>query len=142
MAAPGHAWSHPSRPWKTPPPEGSNGVRRCRYPPRDTAPEVLVPHWLTAVQRNRLAGVVREALDNCAVHPLEAFHLEDVLTELHVAAARDAVWPASAARVRLASGWSEDVLPVRLSAAELAAALALPHLPEALRGLLAGGGDA
>jgi hypothetical protein len=108
----------------------------------DPLPEVLVPHWLTADQRDRLAGVVREALDGCAVHPLEAFHLEDVLTEVHVAAARDAVWPASAARVRLATGWGEDVLPVRLSAAELAAVLALPHLPVALRGLLASGADA
>lgn len=103
---------------------------------------MLVPHWLTAVQRDRLAGVVRGALDGGAVHPLEAIHLEDVLTELHVAAARDAVWPASAARVRLATGWSEDVLPVRLSTAELAAVLALPQLPEALRALLAGGADA
>ena len=106
----------------------------------DAAPEVLVPHWLTAVQRDRLAGAVREALDGREVHPVEAFHLEDVLTELHVAAARDAVWPTSAARVRLASGWSDDVLPVRLSAAELGAVLALPHVPEALRELLAGGG--
>ena len=108
----------------------------------DPAPEVLVPHWLTAAQRDRLAGVVRETLDDSAVHPLDAFHLEDVLTELHVAAARDAVWPASAARVRLATGWSEDVLPVRLSAAELAAVLSLPRLPEALRTLLAGGAEA
>jgi hypothetical protein len=104
-------------------------------------PEVLVPHWLTSAHRDRLAAVVREALDACAVHPLEAFHLEDVLTELHVAAARDAVWPASAARVRLATGWGEDVLPVRLSAAELTSVLALPQLPDALRELLAGRGD-
>jgi hypothetical protein len=56
-----------------------------------------------------------------------------VLTELHVAAARDAVWPASAARVRLVTGWDPDVLPVRLSDPELTAVLALPTLPEALR---------
>jgi hypothetical protein len=108
----------------------------------EPVPEVLVPHWLTADQRDRLAGVVRGALDGCAVHPLEAFHLEDVLTELHVATARDAVWPASAARVRRATGWAEDVLPVRLSAAELAAVLGLPHLPGTLRELLTGGADA
>jgi hypothetical protein len=106
-------------------------------PAGDPGPEILVPHWLTGAHRDRLAVVVREALDACSVHPLEAFHLEDVLTELHVAAARDAVWPASAARVRLATGWGEDVLPVRLSAAELAAVLALPLLPAALRDLLA-----
>jgi hypothetical protein len=105
----------------------------------DPGPEVLVPHWLTAAHRDRLAGAVREALAGRLVHPLAAFHLEDVLTELHVAAARDAVWPASAARVRLATGWSRDVLPVRLSGAELDAVLALPALPDALRELLSGG---
>ena len=111
-------------------------------PEGEPGAEILVPHWLTGADRDRLAAVVREALDARAVHPLEAFHLEDVLTELHVAAARDAVWPASAARVRLATGWGEDVLPVRLSAAELTSVLALPHLPATLRGLLAGRGDA
>jgi hypothetical protein len=73
------------------------------------------------------------------MHPVAAIHLEDVLTELHVAAARDAVWPASAARVRLATGWDEDVLPVRLSAAELASVLAVPDLPAAVRAVLDGG---
>jgi hypothetical protein len=63
-----------------------------------------------------------------------------VLTELHVAAARDAVWPASAARVRRATGWTDDVLPVRLSAAEVTSLLALPGLPGGLRAVL--GGDA
>jgi hypothetical protein len=75
------------------------------------------------------------------VHPVAAIHLEDVLTELHVAAARDAVWPASAARVRLATGWDDDVLPVRLSPAELASVLAIPDLPAAVRTLLGGGAD-
>jgi hypothetical protein len=102
-------------------------------------PEILVPHWLAAADREELAGAVREALAGRLVHPLAAFHLEDVLTELHVAAARDAVWPASAARVRLATGWDQDVLPVRLSAAELTSVLELPALPAALRALLGGG---
>ena len=101
-------------------------------------PDVLVPHWLAAADRGQLAGVVREALAGRLVHPLAAFHLEDVLTELHVAAARDAVWPTSAARVRLATGWGQDVLPVRLSAAELSSVLELPTLPGALRTLLGG----
>jgi hypothetical protein len=70
---------------------------------------------------------------------VSAIHLADVLTELHVAAARDAVWPASAARVRLATGWDEDVLPVRLSAAERASVLAMPGLPDDVRALLGGG---
>lgn len=74
------------------------------------------------------------------MHPVAAIHLGDVLTELHVAAARDAVWPASAARVRRATGWDPDVLPVRLSEAELASVLALRTLPAALRNLLTGGG--
>lgn len=102
------------------------------------SPEVLVPHWLTGADRAQLAEAVREALAGCLVHPLAAFHLEDVLTELHVAAARDAVWPTSAARVRLATGWGQDVLPVRLSAAELASVLELSTLPGALRTLLGG----
>ena len=102
--------------------------------------EVLVPHWLAAADRGLLAAVVREALADRSVHPLAAFHLEDVLTELHVAAARDAVWPASAARVRLATGWGQDVLPVRLSAAELTSVLELTTLPGGLRALLGGVG--
>ena len=102
-------------------------------------PDVLVPHWLTAAERDQLAGLVRAALQDTAVHPVAAVHLADVLTELHVAAARDAVWPASAARVRMATGWGRDVLPVRLSGTELASVLALPRLPESLRTALLGG---
>ncbi|SFF70042.1 hypothetical protein [Blastococcus tunisiensis] len=101
-------------------------------------PDVLVPYWLAASQRVELATVVRQALTGRSVPPVAVLHLEDVLTELHVAAARDAVWPASAARVRLATGWDDDVLPVRLSAAELASVLALPELPDAVRALLGG----
>ena len=102
--------------------------------------EVLVPHWLTGAHRSELNAVVQEALAARLVHPVAAIHLEDVLTELHVAAARDALWPTSAARVRLATGWGADVLPVRLSGAELAGVLALPTLPAVLRGLLGKGG--
>ena len=108
-------------------------------PTGEPGPEVLVPHWLTAEHRGQLADTVREALAACLVHPLAALQLEDVLTELHVAAARDVVWPASAARVRLATGWDDDVLPVRLSAAELAGVLALPTLPPELRTTLDSG---
>jgi hypothetical protein len=110
-------------------------------PAGEAGGQVLVPHWLSAVQRSGLADVVRDALaGGSCVHPVVAIHLQDVLTELHVAAARDAVWPASAARVRRATGWDDDVLPVRLSAEEVASVLALPALPLGLRGLL--GGDA
>jgi hypothetical protein len=98
--------------------------------------EVLLPHWLTGAHRAELTAAVQEALTARLVHPVAAIHLEDVLTELHVAAARDAVWPTSAARVRLATGWGADVLPVRLSAAELSGVLALPTLPPVLRALL------
>jgi hypothetical protein len=104
-----------------------------------TGAEVLVAHWLTGAHRAQLTAVVQEALAARTVHPVAAVHLADVLTELHVAAARDAVWPASAARVRLATGWGADVLPVRLSAAELAGVLALTTLPPVLRGLLGKG---
>ena len=95
-----------------------------------------MPHWLTAGHRTQLATTVRAALTGQLMHPVAAIHLEDVLTELHVAAARDAVWPAPAARVRLATGWGEDVLAVRLSAAELSSVLAVPGLPESVRALL------
>jgi hypothetical protein len=105
------------------------------------APDVLVPHWLTAAQREQLAAVVRAALADEALHPVAAIHLTDVLTELHVAAARDAVWPATAARVRLATGWPADVLPVRLSAAERSSLLDLPVLPETVRDSLIGSGS-
>ena len=104
----------------------------------DPVPHVLVPHWLTAAQRDELAAAIRGALADRRVHPVAAIHLQDVLTELHVAAARDAVWPASAARVRMATGWDSDVLPVRLSAAELAGILVVPTLPARLRAVLLG----
>jgi hypothetical protein len=107
-------------------------------PAGQPAPDVLVPYWLTAADRAGLAAAVRAALDACPVHPVAGIHLEDVLTELHVAAARDAVWPTTAARVRLATGWGADMLPVRLSSAELASVLAVPGLPGQLRALLAG----
>ncbi len=102
-------------------------------PTGGTGMQVLVPHWLAAPERLQLADAVRAALGEPGVHPVATLHLEDVLTELHVAAARDAVWPASAARVRLATGWDADVLPVRLSAAELTAVLTRCTLPDVLR---------
>ena len=105
----------------------------------EPGPQNLVPHWLAGTHRAQLAAAVRAALTGSLMHPVTAIHLEDVLTELHVAAARDAVWPASAARVRLATGWDEDVLPVRLSAGERASVLALPGLPDAVRAELGGG---
>jgi hypothetical protein len=107
-------------------------------PSGEPGSEVLVPHWLAGAQRTQLATAVRSALSSHPVHPVAIIHLEDVLTELHVAAARDAVWPAPAARVRLATGWDDDVLPVRLSAAELASVLSLPDLPAPVRHLLDG----
>ena len=101
--------------------------------------EVLVPHWLPGAHRTQLATAVRAALSGRLMHPVTAIHLEDVLTELPVAAARDAVWPASAERVRRATGWDDDVLPVRLSAAERASVLAMPGLPDDVRALLGDG---
>ena len=101
--------------------------------------EVLVPHWLTAEHRGQLADTLRDALAGSQVHPVAAIHLEDVLNELHVAAARDVVWPASAARVRLATGWAADGLPVRLSAAARAGGVALPTRPPVLRATLDAG---
>jgi hypothetical protein len=111
-------------------------------PAGEATADVLVPYWLTAAHRTQLTAAVQEALGSQRVHPVAAIVLADVLTELHVAAARDAVWPTSSARVRLATGWGADVLPVRLSAAELAGVLALPTLPAALRELLGRGAGA
>lgn len=108
-------------------------------PAGEPGAESLVPHWLAGAHRTQLAGAVRAALSARQLHPVVSIHLEDVLTELHVAAARDAVWPASAARVRRATGWDEDVLPVRLSAAERSSVLAVPGLPAEIRGLLGDG---
>jgi hypothetical protein len=107
-------------------------------PAGDAGSTALVPHWLDATARELLAASVRTALDG-SVHPVATILLQDVLTELHLAAAREAVWPASTARVRLATGWDDDVLPIRLSPAELAAVLGLPALPARLRGLLGAG---
>ena len=106
-------------------------------PLEDPTQAVLVPHWLNAVDRAEVERAVHAALDAPLVHPVLAIHLGDVLTELHVAMARDAVWPDPAARVRRVTGWDDDVLPVRLSAVELESVLALPALPEALRAALA-----
>ncbi|MFW3170446.1 hypothetical protein [Geodermatophilus sp. CPCC 206100] len=105
----------------------------------ESTPDVLVPHWLAAADRAQLSALVRAGVEDPRVHPVAALHLSDVLTELHVATVRDTVWPASAARVRRVTGWDPDVLPVRLSARELASVLALPTLPAALRTALLGG---
>lgn len=109
-------------------------------PAGDAGFPTLVPHWLDALARELLASTVRTALEDHSMHPVTAVHLEDVLTELHVATAREAVWPASTARVRRATGWDDDVLPIRLSPAELAAVHTLPGLPLTLRALLGAGG--
>ncbi len=101
--------------------------------PGGPAPDVLVPHWLTAAEREELKAVVRRALEGPDAHPVAAIHLSDVLTELHVAAARDAMWPSSAARVRRVTGWGADVLPVRLFSRELSSVLTLVQLAPKLR---------
>ena len=101
--------------------------------PGGPAPDVLVPHWLTAAERQELGSVVRGVLEDAEVHPVAAIHLSDVLTELHVATVRDTVWPAPAARVRRVTGWDPDVLPVRLSSRELISVLSLSGLTPALR---------
>jgi hypothetical protein len=111
-------------------------------PPTDPAQAVLVPHWLSAEDRLELERAVQEALDGGPVHPVAAVHLLDVLTELHVAAAREVVWPAPTARVRRATGWGDDVVPVRLSAVELASVLSLEHLAPVARQALTGGRSA
>lgn len=117
------------------------GGERSSAPTCGSGSQALTPYWLGAVDRELLAEVVRAALRSAPVHPVAAIHLADVATELHVAAARDAVWPASAARVRRATGWQDDVLPVRLSSAERASLLDLPALPDAVRGQLSGSSE-
>jgi hypothetical protein len=113
------------------------------HPPAyDPAQAVLVPHWLSASDRTELERAVQAALGGGLVHPVAAVHLSEVLTELHVAAAREVVWPAPTARVRRATGWGEDVVPVRLSAVELASVLSLPGLAPIAREALTGGRSA
>jgi hypothetical protein len=108
-------------------------------PAFDPAGAVLVPHWLSAVDRREVERAVQAALDGGPLHPVVAVHLAEVLTELHVAAAREVVWPAPITRVRRATGWGEDVVPVRLSAVELASVLSLPGLASVAREALSGG---
>lgn len=100
---------------------------------------VLVPHWLSAADRDALATSLEEALTRADLPATTADRLVDVLTELHVARARDVVWPSSTARVRLVTGWDPDTLPVRLSAMELACTLSLPELTPPVRAALTGG---
>jgi hypothetical protein len=108
-------------------------------PAQDPAQAVLVPHWLSAGDRAEVERAVQVALDSGPVHPVAEIHLAEVLTELQVAAAREVVWPAPAARVRRATGWGKDVVPVRLSAVELASVLSLPGLAPVAREALTGG---
>jgi hypothetical protein len=110
--------------------------------PQEPLQPVLVPHWLSSGDRQELERAVQAALDGGPVHPVAAIHLAEVLTELHVAAAREVVWPAPTARVRRATGWGEDVVPVRLSAVELASVLSLPGLASVAREALTGGRSA
>ena len=100
---------------------------------------VLVPHWLSSADRDGLTDALEAALVRPGLPASTADRLVDVLTELHVARARDVVWPTSAARVRLVTGWDSDTLPVRLSAMELACTLSLPELPATMRESLTGG---
>ncbi|GAB3356625.1 hypothetical protein [Modestobacter lapidis] len=111
-------------------------------PIEDPTQAVLVPHWLGAVDRAEMQRTVQTALGTPLLHPVLAIHLGDVLTELHVAAARELVWPAPIVRVRQATGWAEDVVPVRLSAAELASVLSLPGLGPVARSALTAGRSA
>jgi hypothetical protein len=113
--------------------------RTARLRPAGAGGPVLVPYWLTGADRDAIAAAIQVALEGPAVHPVAAIHLQDVLTELHAAAVRDAVWPASSERVRRATGWAADVLPVRLSAGERAGVLALDTLPAGVRAVLDGG---
>ena len=111
-------------------------------PIEDPTQAVLVPHWLSAVDRAEVLRAVQAALDAPSVHPVLAIHLGDVLTELHVAAARELVWPAPIVRVRRATGWADDVVPVRLSAPELASVLSLSGLGPITRTALTAGRSA
>nr|WP_208382940.1 hypothetical protein [Modestobacter marinus] len=97
---------------------------------------------MSSPDRLEVERAVQAALDDGPLHPVVAVHLGEVLTELQVAAAREVVWPAPTARVRRATGWSDDVVPVRLSAVELASVLSLPGLATVAREALTGGRSA
>ena len=97
-----------------------------------------LPYWLAGEDRNALAGACRAALHGDAAGTHDAAALQDVLTELGVATARDSAWPASAPLLRRAAGWADDVVPIRMSTDEIAAVLR--HTPDGpLRAALVSG---
>ena len=108
-------------------------------PIRSRDPVVRLPHWLTARARDHVAAQVSSALRGADLHPVIAVLLQDVLTELQVASARDAVWPEPGIRVRQATGLPADAVAVRFSAAELTTVLDVPGLPESVHTILSRG---
>jgi hypothetical protein len=97
---------------------------------------VRIPHWLSKADRTDLAAAISTALSAGDLHPVQECHLRDIQVELGVATARDRVWPDKAAIVRRAVGYSDDVLPIRVSEDEVNAALALTHLSPSARAAL------
>jgi len=99
---------------------------------------VRAAYWLNAENRNDLADAIREACTFTISETLR-LHLAAVLTELGVVSARERLWPAASTIVRRTNGWTDDVLPIRMSETEVAAALAIPHLSTTCRAALTGG---
>ena len=93
---------------------------------------VRLPCWLNEADRDTIATAIDDAL-TLDLHPVVECYLRDVRTELRVAAARDQVWPDQADVVRKASGYTADVLPIRMSEDEMAAVLSLTNLSPAAR---------
>ena len=100
-------------------------------------PTVRLPYWLSAVARADLLHDCKEALTAGHVPDHDIGFLREVLIELTVAGPRDAAWPAAGKAIRKAAGWSDDVLPVRMSTPEHRAVLRYvtnPHLRQSLEG--------
>ncbi|MBA2389200.1 MAG: hypothetical protein H0V67_02985 [Geodermatophilaceae bacterium] len=91
-----------------------------------------MPYWLAAGERCELRLTIGAVLDGAATTGADDSFLRAVLTELALAPVRDRVWPAMTAVARCAAGYSDDVLPIRLSGAERGAVLSLTGLSGAV----------
>lgn len=97
---------------------------------------VRVPYWITQDDRRELAETICWLFGAVTVHPTTRTDLDAVLTELGVAEARDQVWPLKAHLVRKVQGYTDNVLPIRMSERERRAVLSIPILPDSLRSAL------
>lgn len=99
-------------------------------------PDLRTTRWLTCEARSDLAETIIDLTQRTVTLPHVSVALDNILTELGVAEARDQMWPDRAHVVRQAHGLPADALPVRFTATELELAAGLATLPEYLADLL------